>query len=243
MANASKIGEFMALIKIEDLTPSDGQIDPSQVNSPTPSVNTKDPFIFIPSGKGMRTVANPAYKAQLGVETQQAKDIGVIDVKRKIYSKDLESFFAVDDILQQVRGNGLDRLFAGGKIAWEGFKQDSPLGRAAATHDAVRKRLRVQLVRAAGDVGNINIVEQKAAEMMIPTGWDDKGTADLKRAYLKEIGTAIESKDGNAVKEVIANWMATPAYQSNLETIKFGGKLYKIPKEEVGAFKKDKGIK
>ncbi len=182
-------------------------------------------------------------ESQSQITTQQAKDVGVLDVKRKTYTKDLESFFAVDDVLQDARGKGLGRLEAGGKMVWEGFKQDSPLGRAVAVHDAARKRLRVQLVRAAGDVGNINIVEQKAAEMLIPTQWDDAQTAELKRSYLTQIGKAINDNDGNAVKDTLASFMGTPVYQGNLETIKSGGKTYRIPKDEVADFKKAKGIK
>jgi hypothetical protein len=188
--------------------------------------------------QAVKSLANP-----ISVQTQQQKDIGVLDVKRKTYTKDLESFFAVDDVLQEARGKGLGRIEAGGKMVWEGFKQDSTLGRAVAVHDAARKRLRVQLVRAAGDVGNINIVEQKAAEMLIPTQWDDAQTAELKRAYLLQIGKAIGDNDGNAVKETLSSFMGTPVYQSNLETIKAGGKTYKIPKDEVADFKKAKGIK
>jgi hypothetical protein len=151
-------------------------------------------------------------ESQSQVTTQQAKDVGVLDVKRKTYTKDLESFFAVDDVLQEARGKGLGRITAGGKMTWEGFKQDTPLGKAVAVHDAARKRLRVQLVRAAGDVGNINIVEQKAAEMLIPTQWDDAGTAELKRSYLTQIGKAINDNDGNAVKTVLGSFMGTPVF-------------------------------
>jgi hypothetical protein len=182
-------------------------------------------------------------KAQVGVEAQKQKDIEVQNVKREIYSKDLTTFFAVDDVLQQARGQGLGRLTAGGKMTWAGIKQDTPLGQAVASHEAARKRLRVQLVRAAGDVGNINIVEQKAAEMMIPTQWDAADTATLKRAYLQQIGQAINSNNGNAVKDVIGRFMGTPVWRSNLVTIKHQGKTYTIPKDEVEQFKKDKGIK
>jgi len=182
-------------------------------------------------------------KAQIGIETQKQKDIEVQNVKREIYTKDLNTFLSVDDVLQQARGQGLGRLTAGGKMTWEGFKQDTPLGQAVASHEAARKRLRVQLVRAAGDVGNINIVEQKAAEMMIPTQWDAADTATLKRAYLQQIGQAINNNDGNAVKDIIVKFMGTPVFQSSLETISYKGKTYKIPKDEVANFKKEKGIK
>ena len=169
--------------------------------------------------------------------TQQQKDIGTLDVKRQVYSKDLENFFAIDDVLQKARGKGLGRIGAGGKMTWEGFKQDSSLGRAVATHDATRKRLRVQLVRAAGDVGNINIVEQKAAEMMIPTQWDDAGTAELKRSYLQEIGRAINDKDGNAVKSTLSKFMGSQVFQSakdKYNTLRSQGKSAAEAKKLLG---------
>jgi hypothetical protein len=171
------------------------------------------------------------------VETQMQKDIGTLDVKRQVYTKDLDNFLAIDDVLQDARGKGLGRISAGGKMTWEGFKQDSPLGRAVATHDATRKRLRVQLVRAAGDVGNINIVEQKAAEMMIPTQWDDAKTAELKRSYLKEIGRAINDKDGNAVKETLSGFMGSKVFLSAKEkynTLRAKGKSPAEAKKLLG---------
>jgi hypothetical protein len=151
---------------------------------------------------------------------QQNKDIGVQDTKRKIYKKDLETFLAIDDVLQEARGEGLGRFKAGAKMSFEGFKQDSPLGMAVASHDAAKKRLRVQLVRAAGDVGNINIVEQKAAEMLISDKWDAKGTAKIKRAYLEQIGKAIDNNDANLVKETISSFMKTPEFNKSLPSFK-----------------------
>jgi hypothetical protein len=79
--------------------------------------------------------------------------------------------------------------------------------------------------------------------MLIPTQWDDAGTAELKRAYLTQIGKAINDNDGNAVKDVIGKWMGSDIYKSNLEEIKHGGKTYRIPKEMVAEFKKEKRIK
>lgn len=248
------IVEYDDGLKIEfDTTPSPQDIEEAYnqakgIKSQSPMPQMGGMGGMAPTGMTIKTPMGsirmaPPKTFQSQVSTQQAKDVGVLDVKRKTYTKDLESFFAVDDVLQDARGNGLGRIGAGGKMVWEGFKQDSTLGRAVAVHDAARKRLRVQLVRAAGDVGNINIVEQKAAEMLIPTQWDDGKTAELKRAFLTQIGKAINDNDGDAVKETLSNFMGTPIYQANLETIKVGNKTYRIPKDEVANFKKEKGIK
>jgi len=76
-------------------------------------------------------------------------------------------------------------------------------GTAARVHDAVVKRLRVQLVRAAGDVGNINIVEQQAAEKLIPGFYDSASAAMTKRAYLQDIAKAINDNSPSEVKRVL----------------------------------------
>lgn len=242
------IVEYDDGLKIEfDTTPSPQDIE--EAYNQAKGIKSQSPMPQM-VGVGGMTPAGMTIKTPMGSirmappkPTQQQKDIGVQDVKRQVYSKDLENFFAIDNLLQEARGSGFGRIGAGGKMVWEGIKQDSTLGRAVATHDAARKRLRVQLVRAAGDVGNINIVEQKAAEMLIPTQWDDAGTAELKRAYLTQIGKAINDNDGNAVKDVIGKWMGSDIYKSNLEEIKHGGKTYRIPKEMVAEFKKEKRIK
>jgi hypothetical protein len=157
--------------------------------------------------KAMVDINTKAIKDQMDVSLQKQKDVATADTKRAIYKEDLDTFLSIDNVLHEARGKGLGRFDAGLGMKWEGIKQDSNLGRAVATHDAARKRLRVQLVRAAGDVGNINIVEQKAAEQMIPTEFDDYETAELKRAYLKDIGSAINSGDGKEVKSIVNKWM------------------------------------
>ncbi|KKM17811.1 hypothetical protein LCGC14_1671980 [marine sediment metagenome] len=86
------------------------------------------------------------------------------DVEAKLVTlrKDIEAFLVIDKRIP--RGKGFGRFVRGAKNVFEGFEQDSPEGIAVAAHNALSKRLRVSLVRAAGDVGNINIVEQEAAE-------------------------------------------------------------------------------
>ena len=156
----------------------------------------------IPGRKGVAYYEATAPGAEKTKELQ-AKNIEEANIKRQIYLKDLNNFLLVDDVLQQARGTGAGRFGAGLTMVGKGLEQGTPLGQAVATHEAARKRLRVQLVRAAGDVGNINIVEQEAAELLIPTQWDAVETARLKRAYLQELGRAINNNDGNAIREVL----------------------------------------
>ena len=158
------------------------------------------------------------YSADLTPEAKVRKErtatkIAEANIAREIYGKDLKNFLQVDNILHQTRGLGTERFQTGINMALSGVMQNSPLGRAVAQHTGAKKRLRVQLVRAAGDVGNLNIVEQKAAEYLIPGLFDDFGTAELKRAYLQELTRAIDNNDGNAVKDLINKWQGENIYK------------------------------
>lgn len=169
-------------------------------------------FIEKPKGKNKygimeyETIENPEYKQY---EKKQEK-VMEFDVKKEQLKKDLESFFAVDDLIDRAKGGFIATRGAGltsqyRAIAQPVTEEGKPdiKGTAARVHDAAVKRLRVQLVRAAGDVGNINIVEQTAAEKLIPGFYDSQSAAQLKRAYLIEISKAINNKDGNTVKAIL----------------------------------------
>jgi hypothetical protein len=199
---------------VQDLNIQARPIDVQGQAVDQPKDETPPMFIEKPKGKNKygimeyETIENPEYKSY---QKKQDK-LQELDVKKAQLRDDLKSFFSIDDVLQQNRGEGLGRLKSGFNMKVAGFKQDSTLGRAVASHEAARKRLRVQLVRAAGDVGNINIVEQQAAEMMVPREFDDAGTAEIKRAYLKQIAQAIDGGDPNAVKEIINRFMQEDVY-------------------------------
>lgn len=170
----------------------------------------KNDYSLVPTGdpdKPFKFELSP--QAQLRQKETEAKVIKKaqlteeLNVKRQQYKVDLNNFLAIDDILHQARGEGAGRFGAGFGMSLKGITQSSKLGQAVGAYDAVSKRLRVQLVRAAGDVGNINIVEQQAAEKLIPSKFDSKKTADIKRAYLMEISKAIDSQDPSLVKETL----------------------------------------
>lgn len=146
-------------------------------------------------------------KARATGETKRAE----FNVKKEQLRDDLTSFFAVDDLIDRAKGGLVDTKTAAFNTWWKSVDQPvdpvtgipDPKGAAANVHNAASKRLRVQLVRAAGDVGNINIIEQEAAEKLIPR-WDDSvSTANLKRAYLKQIAKAVGSKDKNEVIRIL----------------------------------------
>lgn len=154
-----------------------------------------------PEGDIMEYIPSP-------VGMQAAKDIEVVNTKRAAYMQDLQSFLSVDDVLQKSRGSEAGRFLSGIGMKAAGITRHGLTGIAMGQHEAARKRLRVQLVRAAGDVGNLNLVEQQAAEMLIPTEWDDARTAELKRAYLLEVGRRVNLGDShqpgeNGVKQLL----------------------------------------
>lgn len=175
----------------------------------------------------------------------KAKKIAETNFKRQVFANDLESFLEVDNQLK--RGTGFHgRIVAGLKSKVAALDQSTAEGFAVATHQSARKRLRVQLVRAAGDVGNINIVEQQAAEEMIPREFDAQGTADIKRAFLKQLGKAVDDNSENEVKKVLKRFMETDIYkgpkgeeaekiignqQKQLRDLGFDPDLYEIVEE------------
>jgi hypothetical protein len=190
--------------QMEEVTPISAE---SAVSAPSKSAPAQ--YIKIPTEEypGYKTVENPEYKTY---QKRQEK-VGEMDVKKLQLREDLDTFFAVDDLIDRARGGLLDTRGAAFNTWWKSVDQPidpntglpDPKGAAAATHAAASKRLRVQLVRAAGDVGNINIVEQEAAEKLIPRWDDSETTAKLKRAYLKQVSKAIGSGDENEVKKVL----------------------------------------
>ena len=147
----------------------------------------------------------------------RATETEKLNIKRKELNKTLEEFFLVDDMIDRAEGGFLPTTIAGLKTTARQYGQKGPKGFAARAHNALVKRLRVQLVRAAGDVGNLNIVEQQAAELLIPVKWDAKGTADLKRAFLRSVTEAINDGQESKVKMLINKWMETKEYQEEID--------------------------
>jgi hypothetical protein len=159
--------------------------------------------------KGSKIVKRPlTVEEDVALKTarQKAKQETDMGFKREVFGADLKNFLEVDTAIKRGKG-GLERFTQGAETLGRRFAQfeGDEQGRAAALHDSASKRLRVQLVRAAGDVGNINIVEQEAAEMLIPKIFDSEQVAQAKRIYLKELGKAIESMDPQKIRQALTN--------------------------------------
>lgn len=207
-----------------------------------PDSNTQQPTDFftkeIPSKASQEAVAESA--------KVEARKTAEKNVARNELRNELDDFFLLDDQVPRSEGGVIERTIQGISNVASSMQQNTATGFALATHDAARKRLRVKLVRAAGDVGNINIVEQQAAEQIIPTQWDSKGTAELKRAFLKEASTKIESiEDGpkleSEIKKILNKFAESEAFRGPKgeeanklkkkykvgDTLEFGGKKYR----------------
>lgn len=129
------------------------------------------------------------------------------DVKKEGARKEIDNYFAIDDLIQSSRGTGLDRIEKGLNLKVEGFKQETPVGRAQAQLSTARKNLRVTIARIK-DVGNLSATEQQAADNLIPTDFDSQEVRNLKKAYLEDISSAADSGDLQSVKDVLNRWLS-----------------------------------
>ena len=200
---------------------------PRKVMLPSVPQNTQQgmPFMganFVPEKIQERGVTYvPGLPQRVAEESAmvKAKKQAELEQKRDDLGNDLQNFLQVDFSIP--RGKGAERFGEGVTTKIEGLTRETPRGRAAGMHDAASKRLRVQLVRAAGDVGNINIVEQEAAEKIIPSIWDDEETADIKRAYLLDILEGVETRNKNRVRKALeragVNWSDVEKGMERLE--------------------------
>lgn len=168
------------------------------------------------------------------------------NMSRLELNKELQDFFLVDNLIPRTDSGLIGRVTQGLQNVGSSFDQSTATGFAAATHDALKKRLRVRLVRAAGDVGNINIVEQRAAEQIIPGFFDAAGTAKLKRAFLSKASEALSTKEGpeleSSIKTILNEFAKSDAFSGPKgkeaekltkkyevgETVEFDGKKYKV---------------
>tara|TARA_Y100000310_G_scaffold321001_1_gene378044 strand:- start:102 stop:1085 length:984 start_codon:yes stop_codon:yes gene_type:complete len=120
-------------------------------------------------------------------------------------------YFPVADLLPTK--DGFARWLNAAQLKYKGLKQEDAVGFASAQLQNLNKRLRVTLVRAAGDVGNINIVEQLAAEQLLYNLDDSTGLRSLKKATLLDLSRAVNDRDESAVKNIIRTWMGTKEFQ------------------------------
>lgn len=140
-----------------------------------------------------------------GILEKVRKEVAAINLKKKELSKELSDYFAVGDSLPTADGLG---RFAQGANLYAGSKfQTDTQGALAAQLAGLNKRLRVKLVRAAGDVGNLNIVEQEAAERLLYNFSDSTNLRTLKRAFLMDLTKAVDDDKPMEIKTIINRWI------------------------------------
>lgn len=157
---------------------------------------------------------------------QETKATTEKKVQANKLAKDLENYFAIGDLLPTEEG--IARYRKGFELFGKRIGQSDIIGAAAADLDALNKRLRVRIVKYNGDVGNINIVEQKAAEKVLYFLNDSTKLRALKKAYLIDLTAATMSGDGGAVRQLIDKFVNEPEFQVKYPDI------YKTYQEQHG---------
>ena len=156
----------------------------------------------------LKTALAP-FEVQQVKEAEEARKIANQNIARKDFDSELRSFFSVDESIP--RGEGFHRFQQGLRSFGESVGQESVRGIATAAHKSASLKLRTSIARLK-DTGNLNLNEQEAAGQMIPGIFDSEKLVELKRAYLKQLGTAIDSGDRNLVTELIDNWRKSEGY-------------------------------
>ena len=162
----------------------------------------RDPLTGDPTLKGIQDRA-----AAQAIGTEKAKK----DIKLEDLRRDLDVYFNIAELIPT--GEGFKRFNTGLKSLLLSLEQGDPRGVATERLNAMNKRLRVTLVRAAGDVGNLNIVEQKAAEQLLFSPLDSTKTRQLKGAVLRDLTRSIKERNSVAVKSLIQEWQKTPEFK------------------------------
>jgi hypothetical protein len=144
----------------------------------------------------------------------EAKGLAESGLKKEQLRKDLDMYQEIAQLIPT--GDGANRFVVGVQNFAKGLHSKTPTGFAVGELSALNKRLRVSLVRAAGDVGNINIVEQKAAGELLFKLSDSTGLRKLKTAVLRDLTQAINSEDASAVKELISQFMQSEEFKKEV---------------------------
>lgn len=141
----------------------------------------------------------------------QATELAKKDIARKDFNTALDSFLSIDTNIP--RGEGFNMFTEGLKNFGSEIIPSDIRGRLVRAHGKVSDNLKTAIARMR-DVGNLNQNEQDAAKQLIPSVWDEQGVVDIKRAYLKQMSTAVESGDKNLVVELIDKWKKDAAFDA-----------------------------
>ena len=150
---------------------------------------------------------------EMGAEaTARGTKMGETSFAKEQLSDILDNiYFPVGDALPTAEGMG--RFKNAASLAIQGFTGKGEMGALVQELDGLNNRLRVTLVRAAGDVGNINIMEQLAQQKLAFRLDDTPQFRELKKAVLKDLSSAYGAKESGKAKEVIKKFMNNPQFK------------------------------
>lgn len=157
-------------------------------------------------------------KEQEASATARGGALGKQEVATDELNQALNVYFEVAN--NQPTGEGLERFTVGMENMIQGIEQKSPAGLATANMNRLNKWLRVKLVRKAGDVGNLNIVEQLAAEQLLFNNFDSTQMRGLKKTFLTAIAEGTNANNPQKIKDAVNQWMKSPGYEKVTPTFK-----------------------
>jgi hypothetical protein len=168
-------------------------------------------------------------KEEEAAATAKGGGIGKQEIATQELNSALNAYFVVGENLPT--GEGLERFTVGIDNIIQSVEQKTPAGIATARIDALNKWLRVKLVRKAGDVGNLNIVEQLAAEQMLFSKFDSTQMRGLKKELLTIVAEGVNKKNPDQVREAINKWMSSSSYEKVIPSFNSEEEVIKAAKD------------
>lgn len=205
---------------VSSTTPS--QVEPSAETSTVPDMRIESVTAGGVTMKPVKTEKEKQEELQDVVEKQKATTAATKEAERQAKLVQLRSdinnvYFPVANNIPTINGSWIDRKKFAAELWLKGKnEQGTPVGAMVTQLDSLNKRLRVTLVRAAGDVGNLNIVEQKAAEELLFRLDDSTSVRELKKAVLQDLAAGVQTGDSSYVKKLIDKWVKSPEYKESL---------------------------
>ena len=122
-------------------------------------------------------------------------------------------YFPMVDILPT--GEGWKRYTTGAGLGLQGVGGKGEMGAIVQQVGNMNNRMRVELARAAGDVGNLALAEQLAQQKLLVALDDTPQLRELKRATLEDLSISYKSGDSTKVKQVLQNWLKSKEFKEN----------------------------
>ena len=122
-------------------------------------------------------------------------------------------YYPVSDLIPT--SGGPMRYLTGSTSTLKGKLGMGMSGAAVQQLEGLNNRLRIALVRAAGDVGNIALPEQIAQQKLLFSVYDTPQLRELKKATLSDLSEAYKSNNSSRVKAIIRKWVNNEQFKKN----------------------------